>query len=163
MWYSNLGRLNLKVLAAIASKIFLVTIANQLDSLWHTVLDDMSTLSFSEVPFDCQQQRQSEALQRTWACEAHFGPLSQAFIQMSLGAPVSQHIRKITGECLKQYFEELKSIVLICWKLKHTGNFELVPGPLIPPLAVWGLTHIRFCFDTRPCFGMIKAMWRMLL
>ena len=65
----------------------------------------MYTLSFSEVPFGCQQQRQSEALKRTWAFEAHFGPLNQAFIPMLLGgAFFLQHIRKITGECLKQYF-----------------------------------------------------------
>ena len=73
------------VVAAIALKLFLVAIADQLDTLWHQVLDDMYTLSFTEVPFGCQQQRQSEVLKRTWACEAHFGPLSQAFIQMSLG------------------------------------------------------------------------------
>ena len=32
------------------------------------------------------------------------------------------------------------SIVLIWWKLMCTGNFEWLPGPLRPPLAVWGLT-----------------------
>ena len=80
------------VLAAIASKIFLVAIADLLDTLWHKVLDDMYTLSFSEVPFGCQQQRQSEALKGTWACEAHVGPLSQAFIPMSLGGAFFRNI-----------------------------------------------------------------------
>ena len=71
---------------------------------WHVYIIFYLFFFFSEVTFGCQQQRQSEVLKRTWACEAHFGPLSQALFQMSLGALLSQHIRKITRECLKQYF-----------------------------------------------------------
>ena len=48
---------------------------DQLDTLWHIALEDMYTYSLSVVPFVCQWQRQSEALTRAWACEAHCGPL----------------------------------------------------------------------------------------
>ena len=113
-------------------KIFLVAIADQLDSLWHTVLDDMYTLSFSEVPFGCQQQRQSEAPNRTWACEAHFGPLSQAFIPMLLGGAFSQHIRKITGECLKQYLWGIPKAM--CWYYENWSVQVILSGYL----GLWG-------------------------
>ena len=47
-------------------KIFLVAIAEQLDTLWHTALDDMYTFFMSVATFGCQRKRQSEALKRTW-------------------------------------------------------------------------------------------------
>ena len=37
------------------------------------------------------------------------------------------------------FLRNTESNVLIWWKLKCTGNFEWVPGPLKPPLAIWGL------------------------
>ena len=59
--------------------------------------------------------------------------------QCHQGVLFSQHIRKITGECLKQYF--LRIPKAMCWYDENWSvqvNFEWVPGPLRPPLAVWG-------------------------
>ena len=68
-------------------KIFLVAIAGQSDTLWQTALEDLYTYSLSVVPFVCQQQRQSEALTRIWACEAHFGRLNQVWVGVILLLP----------------------------------------------------------------------------
>ena len=70
------------------------------------------------------------------------------------------------------FFRNTESNVLIWWKLKRTSNFVWVPGPLRPPLAVWGLKLLArrwileyVLYNISPKYSLIRAhdesyLWR---
>ena len=71
-------------------------------------------------------------------------PFESSFIfQMSLGgAFIATYSKKYRRIFKTIFLRNTESVVLILWKLTGTGNFEWVPGPLRPPLAVWGLNSV---------------------
>ena len=131
----------LDITAVIASKMFLDAMADLLGNRWalcNTALDEI------HIPWvKYHLLVDLKALARTWACEAHFGPLSQVIFQMSLeGAFIATYSYNYRRKFKTIFLRNTESIVLIWWKLKRTGNIEWVPGPLRPPLAVWGLISL---------------------